>query len=113
MFEVCKVRDRDAVILTRMSEVCIRGPIKSTFSRIKTAHPSRRRNLHCNYDNYATIHYILRTKKPCLNVCKVRENMPPFAGNADDAHRSAHSGVSELVELVQHCLQGGAIYQKS
>ena len=26
----------------------------------------------------------------CLSLCKVRENMPPFAGNADDAHRSSH-----------------------
>ena len=39
-----------------------------------------------------------------FNIRKVRENMPPFAGNTDDAARTA----SELVELVQHCSKGGA-----
>ena len=28
-------------------------------------------------------------KKRCLNVCKVRENTPPFAGSADDATKRA------------------------
>ena len=42
-------------------------------------------------------------KNRCLNVCKVRENMPPFAGSADEARTA-----SELVELVQHCSKGGA-----
>ena len=28
MFEVCKVCDKDAAILTWMSEVCFHGPIK-------------------------------------------------------------------------------------
>ena len=28
-------------------------------------------------------------KKRCLNVCKVRENTPPFAASADDATKRA------------------------
>ena len=60
--------------------------LKSTFIisyRIKTADSAQIRNLYCNYDNYATIQDIITHNKWCLNVCKVRENMTPFAGNAN------------------------------
>ena len=40
-----------------------------------------------NADESAPGH-ITHTKR-CLNVCKVRENMPPFARSADDATRRA------------------------
>ena len=74
-----------------MSEVCIRGPIKIHIHPILTARPLRRRHLHYNYDNYVTIQDIVRTKKRCLNVCKVRENKPPFGGNADDARAQSEN----------------------
>ena len=83
-----------------MSEVCVREPIKIHI------HPVLKLLIRREEGNYIAI---ITHKKRCLNVGKVRENMPPFAGYADDAACTE----SEFVELVQHCLKGGATYEKS
>ncbi len=88
-----------------MSEVCVRGPIKIHFHLVLKLLIRHEEGIYIaimiTMEQFMT-YYAQKTR--CLNVCKGRENMPPFAGNADDATRTA----SELVELVQHSSKGGA-----
>ena len=105
MFEVWNVCEKNAAILMLMSEVCVRGPIKIHIHLVLKLLIRREDRI------YIAIVITMEQFKTYYvwNVCKVRENMPQFAGNADDAARTE----SELVEVVQHCSNGGATFEKS